>query len=98
LIHFLRATGRRIPEEVAVVGYGDLLPDYLRAIGLTTVAQTFIEVGLKAGAIMLKRLSLPSSATIRNEEIRLRVRLVERDSCGPNNAMPHAPSAKTESI
>lgn len=82
LIHFLRATGRRIPDDVAVVGYGDLLPDYLRALGLTTVAQTFVDIGVRAGEIMLRRLLSPPEPLSRFEEVRLGVRLVVRESCG----------------
>lgn len=81
LIAFLRATGRAVPGDVAVLGYGDLLPELLRAIGLTTIAQSFSEAGLQAGRLLLSRLNGETTPTA-YVEVRLPVKLVVRSSCG----------------
>ena len=79
LIGFLRATGRSVPGDVSVIGFGDLLPDYLRAIGLTTMAQTFTDVGCNAAQLLIARLAENSPDGI-YREIRLPMRLVVRSS------------------
>lgn len=56
LIHFLRSRGRRVPDDLAVTGFGNMLPPLLDALGLTTMAQPFAEMGRVAGQLLLSRL------------------------------------------
>lgn len=83
LLRFLREDGRRVPEDLAVTGYGNLLPDYLDALELTTVAQPFEEVGRVAGAILLDRLARADAVGPREyRSVELPVRLIVRRSSG----------------
>ncbi len=79
LFGYLQAEGRRVPGEIAVTGYGNLLPDYLDALALTTVAQPFEEVGRVAAEVLLRRLSQRAAAPD-CWQIELPVRLIVRSS------------------
>ncbi|MGV3618848.1 MAG: GntR family transcriptional regulator [Fimbriimonas sp.] len=89
VIRVLREAGLRVPEDVAVVGYGDLLPDYLDTIGLTTVAQPFREAGMAAGRLLLDRILSPSPEV---RDIELPVRVVERATCALPSPRPEGPT------
>jgi GntR family transcriptional regulator, arabinose operon transcriptional repressor len=85
LMGLLRDLGKRVPEDIAIIGFGNSLPPLLDALGLTTVAQPFEAVGVAAGEILLSRLherlmGIAPSANVR--EIELPVELVVRESCG----------------
>ncbi|TDD26356.1 LacI family transcriptional regulator [Kribbella turkmenica] len=51
LLHTLRASGRRVPEEVSIIGYDDSTPSRLDHIQLSTIAQN--AHGLAAAALDL---------------------------------------------
>jgi len=71
--------GLRIPEDVAVVGFGNDLPFTLGNVGLTTVAMDWKGI---AHALMMRlcyRLDHPKTSV---EEIVLPSHLVIRGSCG----------------
>ena len=74
----LRAHGRRIPEDVAVVGYDDIPMAAFAAPPLTTVRSPALERGELAVEVLI--------ALIRGEEVRnqvlLATELVVRTSCG----------------
>lgn len=74
----LREMGLGVPEDIAVAGYGDVLPEYLDTIGLTTVAQPFREAGLAAGRLLLDRI-LGGDRAFR--DVVLGVSVVARGSC-----------------
>lgn len=80
LMRFLRVRGRRVPDDVAVTGFGNGQPPLLEALGLTTVTQPFEEIGRAAGQILLARLRDEGSRALR--EVELPVSLVVRGSCG----------------
>lgn len=84
LMHQLRREGRRIPEEVAITGFGNLLPNSMEAVQLTTVLQPFKDAGLAVGSILLSQVAGPDSRTpmsaYRHTEIP--VQLVLRASSG----------------
>lgn len=77
-IHTLGEAGFRVPKDIAVAGYGDVLPEYLDTIGLTTVAQPFRDAGLAAGRLLLDRIRHGGKD---HRDIELPVRVVERGSC-----------------
>ncbi|MBP1327513.1 DNA-binding LacI/PurR family transcriptional regulator [Leucobacter exalbidus] len=56
LIHALRETGRRVPEDVSVVGVDDVPLAAYSAPPLTTVAQPFAPLGAAAVAALTARL------------------------------------------
>lgn len=86
LIEVLRAAGTRVPEGVAVTGFGNALPPLLDALGLTTIEQPYEQVGRAAGEILLERIRERSQGGNSNaapvREVTLPVRLVVRRSCG----------------
>ena len=56
LLRFLQKEGIEVPGTVAITGYGNVLTDYLEALELTTVSQSFTELGRVAGQIICDRL------------------------------------------
>ena len=81
LLRFLRSEGRRVPEDVAVTGYGNLLPNYMDTLDLTTVEQPFEEVGRRAGELLRERLDSDRSyLTGKRQQIELPVHLIVRNS------------------
>lgn len=79
LMRALLALGRRIPEDVRIVGIDDVEYASLLPIPLTTVHQPCREIGEAAMAAMLDRIANPN---ILVRDILLECRLVVRESCG----------------
>jgi DNA-binding LacI/PurR family transcriptional regulator len=71
--------GRRIPQDVRVVGIDDVGYASLLPVALTTMHQPCREIGMAAMAAMLERLSRPDMPV---RDVLLECRLVVRDSCG----------------
>jgi DNA-binding LacI/PurR family transcriptional regulator len=71
-----------------VAGFGNERPNYLDLVGLTTVAQSFSDLGRLAGELLLERLSTPADPHRVYREVLLPMSLVVRSSSGP-----HAPSS-----
>ncbi len=57
VLKYLQAQQIRVPEDMVVAGYGNLLSDYMDTIGLTTVEQPFEEIGKIAGELLIRRLT-----------------------------------------
>lgn len=74
-----RRAGIRIPEDLAVVSYDDELAD-LAEVPLTAVAPAKHRMGKMAAEILLRRLAEGDDCPI--HQVRLRPRLVVRESCG----------------
>ncbi len=75
----LRAVGRRIPEDVAVVGFDDITFASLVSPALSTVAQPKYRMGQLA---MERLLDLMAGASPAGRRIVLEPRLIVRESCG----------------
>ncbi len=77
----LRESGKRIPEDIALIGFddmpwsGDLCPP------LTAVSQPTYELGQEAVALLLRRIAQPSAPT---RTVILETQLIQRESCGAN--------------
>ncbi len=81
LLRFLRTAGYRVPDDIAVTGYGNLLSDYMDTLELTTVEQPFEEVGRSAGKLLLERLApQPTFPIDISHQIELPVHLIARHS------------------
>ena len=74
----LRNAGRRIPEDVAVVGFDDLPASAMTHPPLTTVRQPLYEMGRTAASMVMaavrgesiaKRVELPTSLVIRDSSV-----------------------------
>jgi DNA-binding LacI/PurR family transcriptional regulator len=79
LLRWLRENER----EIAVTGYGDLLPHYLGAMGLTTVSQPFEEVGRAVAGLLRTRLGESGGPRRPYRQIDLPVHLIVRDTAAP---------------
>ncbi len=79
LMHALLALGKRLPQDVALVGIDDAGYASLLPVPLTTVRQPCREIGAAAVAAMLERVNRPQLAP---RDILLEGTLVVRESCG----------------
>jgi LacI family transcriptional regulator len=61
-IQALRQAGRRIPEDVSVVGFDDIQSAAFQNPALTTVRQPLREMGMLAAATLLQRIAAPAPA------------------------------------
>jgi DNA-binding LacI/PurR family transcriptional regulator len=61
-IHAWREAGRRVPEDVSVVGFDDIQSAAFQNPPLTTVRQPLREMGLIAAETLLKRITAPEKA------------------------------------
>ena len=76
-IRALRRAGKRIPEDVAIVGYDNLQLSTYSNPALTTISQDMV----KAGRLMVSKLiAAIDGAQMRSE--RLATELIVRESCG----------------
>jgi len=78
-IHALREAGRRVPDDVAIVGYDDNPMAAYCCPPLTTIRQPTREVGAVAVRQLLELIENPDAE---RKEILLPVELVRRASCG----------------
>ncbi len=67
----------RVPQDVALVGFDDIVRTLPNGVGLTSVEQSFEDVGRTAADLFLRRIETPASAPV---HIALPNRLVIRDS------------------
>ncbi len=82
VINILADKGIRIPEQISVVGFGDLYTaNYPRPI-LTTVKEPVEQIGYRAVSILVDHLEHHDSVLL-DEEITFDPVLVVRASCGP---------------
>jgi DNA-binding LacI/PurR family transcriptional regulator len=79
LMRSLINLGRRVPQDIRVVGIDDVDYASLLPVPLTTMRQPSREIGMAAMAAMLERLSRPDMPV---RDVLLECALVVRDSCG----------------
>ncbi len=78
-IQAARDVGRRVPDDLAVVGFDDIPLSAYYAPPLTTVRQDIFEHGRQAARLLIERVENPESSS---EHIVLPCELVIRQSCG----------------
>jgi DNA-binding LacI/PurR family transcriptional regulator len=61
-IHALRESGRRVPEDVSVVGFDDIQSAAYQNPSLTTVHQPLREMGAMGAETLLQRISCPNKS------------------------------------
>ena len=61
-IRALREAGRRVPEDVSVVGFDDIQSAAFQNPGLTTVRQPLRQMGVIAAETLLRRINAPSKS------------------------------------
>ena len=59
-IHALREAGRRVPEDVSVVGFDDIQSAAFQNPALTTVRQPLREMGMIGAETLLRRITAPA--------------------------------------
>ncbi|MBI1281131.1 MAG: substrate-binding domain-containing protein [Anaerolineaceae bacterium] len=79
VLRALRDVGKRVPEDVALIGFDDMpwLSEF--SPPLTAVAQPSYELGQEAIHLLLRRIAQPSAPT---RTVTLQTRLIIRQSCG----------------
>jgi len=66
-IQALRESGRRIPEDVSVVGFDDIQSAAFQNPGLTTVKQPLRQMGVLAAETVLQRINAPAKQSYPRE-------------------------------
>lgn len=78
IVHDLNRRGLRVPDDVALMGFGGSHLVLLDAIGLTTMEQPFADLGREAARMLLDRLEGRYTGPAR--EVRLPMKLAPRSS------------------
>jgi len=95
LLRFLRDEGLRVPDDVAVTGYGNSMPDYTEAMALTSVEQSFSRMGQAAADILFERLTQTREERLREpRDFLIPTELVVRHSSSYSHADKFLESAR----
>jgi len=78
-IHAFREAGLRVPEDVSVVGFDDIVSAAYQNPGLTTVRQPLREMGRIAAETVLRRIKRPGS-DLHNAETTVEPELMIRET------------------
>ncbi len=81
-IRALREAGRRVPEDVSVVGFDDIQSAAFQNPALTTVRQPLREMGVTAAQILLRRINAPAK-TPYPKTVTVEPELIVRASTAP---------------
>jgi DNA-binding LacI/PurR family transcriptional regulator len=81
-IQALREAGRRVPEDVSVVGFDDIQSAAYQNPGLTTVKQPLRQMGVLAAETVLQRINAPAKQPY-PKEIIVEPGFIIRGSTGP---------------
>ncbi len=81
-IRALREAGKRVPEDVSVVGFDDIQSAAFQNPGLTTVRQPLWEMGVIAAKTLLRRINAPTK-TPYPKTITVEPELIVRASTAP---------------
>ena len=79
LMHTLMALGKRIPQDIRMIGIDDVKYARLLPVPLTTIHQPCHNLGKMALSLMLDRIAYPDLPT---RDLLLSCELVVRKSCG----------------
>lgn len=82
-IRALKDAGRRVPEDVSVVGFDDIQSAAYSTPSLTTVRQPLFEMGQRGAQILLERIANREASY--PAEVVMEPKLVIRESTGPAN-------------
>ena len=89
----LLARGLRVPEDVALCGFDDIIPFLPDGVGLTTVAQPFEQIGRAAAETFLARRAAGEIAASGLSHVELPARLVVRESTAGASAPGELPQS-----
>jgi Transcriptional regulators len=88
----LRDLNLRVPDDVALCGFDDVIPELPGGVGLTTLAQPFEEIGSAAAEVFLSRHAAGGADLSAPVHVELPARLVRRDSSGGAMARARVPA------
>jgi LacI family transcriptional regulator len=77
-VNALRAQGMRVPEDISIIGYDNIVYASTFEPTLTTIAQPIAAIGQECMARLLERIQQPEKPPT---HITLPVELIERFSC-----------------
>lgn len=83
VMHALRAAGRRVPEEVSIVGFDDDRLAALPLVDLTTIRQDRAELAARAVRVVVEHLAAPDPTAGSGGESVVAPQLVVRGTTGP---------------
>jgi len=86
----LRQAGRRIPQDIAVIGFDDQLDAKVQQPPLTSIHQPTFEIGYRSLLLLLDCLAGKSTGA---ETLKVPTRLIIRRSCGCQMYSPSSPSS-----
>jgi DNA-binding LacI/PurR family transcriptional regulator len=75
------AAGRRVPEDLSVIGFDDI--EVSTYVGLTTIRQPLFDSGYLGGRLLLEALARPPGEAVEATAHRLPLELVERRTTAP---------------
>lgn len=78
-IQALKEAGRRVPDDVAVIGFDDRLESSVQEPALSSVQVPLFKMGFRAVEVLLQQLE---GQTQPDQRIKIATRLVIRESCG----------------
>ena len=87
----LRRLDLRVPEDIALVGFDDVVPPGLDDLGLTTMAQDFSGIGRTAGELVLRRLADPAAEAA--SQVFPAHLVVRHSTLGYRQSLPRRPRA-----
>jgi DNA-binding LacI/PurR family transcriptional regulator len=85
-VQALREAGRRVPDDVSVVGFDDIQSAAFQNPGLTTVRQPLREMGVIAAETLLRRINAPAK-TPYPKAITIEPELIVRATTAPAPAL-----------
>lgn len=80
LLRACHESGRRVPQDLSVVGFDDIMAEWLWP-PLTTIAQDFAAIGTELVTALMEQLAHPDRSE--TERVLVPTRLVVRESTGP---------------
>ena len=80
LMRRLQDLGLSVPDDVALVGFDNIIPTLPNGVGLTTIAQPYEEIGKAAVDLLLRRMKDPSAPL---QSLELPASLIVRESSAP---------------
>lgn len=78
LMNYLNDVGIKVPDEISVAGYGDINVASIYRPSLTTIKEPYYDIGAVSLRKILKSIKEKDSI---NDDIKLPVRLLKRQSC-----------------
>ncbi len=83
-VRALREAGKKVPEDVSVIGFDDIQSAAYQNPGLTTIRQPLREMGMTAAETLVRRISAPKNSEY-PRSIVVEPELIVRGSTAPRS-------------